>query len=374
MSVTDVCDPRDTISDVGACNNSAVDVCDDIGLLLRSMPQALICSLPAEKIYTLLNNHFKPDSKFKFPNRYLDGCNRACQHKYFIDNPSFVYSKAEDGVFCLPCVLFADSTNLGQLVSEKFNHWTRKSMKNSSHNSTKYHLLALSRVDALKSAIEKPGSSIGSLIRQTSSAEIVKNRFIIKSLTEAVLFCGKQCIALRGHRDDCTADVQGNRGNFLALIDYAIRSGNTALGTHLKVAARNAIYTSKTTQNQLIECIGEYIRDKILQDIKAAKWFTILCDEVVDVAGKEQLSIVVRFVDNTDTIREDFVDFVTVDRITGEVLAAKLKEMLVTYDLDFRDCRGQGYDGAANMSGKLGVQGKLMAENPKAIIHRNSHI
>ena len=148
------------IDDVGACNNSAVDVCDDIGLLLRSMPQALICSLPAEKRYTLLNNHFKPDSKFKFPNRYLDGCNRACQHKYLIDNPSFVYSMAEDAIFCLPCVLFADSTNLGQLVSEKFNHWTRKSMKFSSHNSTKYQLLALSRVDALKSAIEKPGSDL----------------------------------------------------------------------------------------------------------------------------------------------------------------------------------------------------------------------
>ena len=41
MSVTDVCDPRDTIDDVGACDNSAVDVCDDIGLLLRSMAQAL---------------------------------------------------------------------------------------------------------------------------------------------------------------------------------------------------------------------------------------------------------------------------------------------------------------------------------------------
>ena len=66
-------------------------------------------------------------------------------------------------------------------------------------------------------------------------------------------------------------------------------SGNTALGTHLNVAARNSIYTSKTTQNKLIECIGEYIRDKIIHDINAAKWFTILCDEVVDVAGKELL-------------------------------------------------------------------------------------
>ena len=69
MSVTDVYDPRDTIDDVGACDNSAVDVCDDIGLLLRSM---LIYCL--KNIY-LLNNHFKPDSNFKFPNRYLDGCN-----------------------------------------------------------------------------------------------------------------------------------------------------------------------------------------------------------------------------------------------------------------------------------------------------------
>ena len=69
MSVTDVCDPRNTINDVGACDNSAVDVCDDIGLLLHSMPQALICSLPAEN---LLNNHFKPDTIFKFANRYLD--------------------------------------------------------------------------------------------------------------------------------------------------------------------------------------------------------------------------------------------------------------------------------------------------------------
>ena len=67
-------------------------------------------------------------------------------------------------------------------------------------------------------------------------------------------------------------------------------SGNTALGTHLNVAARNAICTSKTTQNKLIECIVNIsIRDKIIHDINAAKWFTILCDEVVDVAGKELL-------------------------------------------------------------------------------------
>ena len=37
--------------------------------------------------------------------------------------------------------------------------------------------------------------------------------------------------------------------------------------------------------------------------------------------------------------------------------------------------RGQGYDGARNMSSARGVQGHLLAENPKAMyIHCNSHV
>ena len=30
-------------------------------------------------------------------------------------------------------------------------------------------------------------------------------------------YCGRQCISLRGHRDDSTAGCDCNRGNFLAL-------------------------------------------------------------------------------------------------------------------------------------------------------------
>ena len=85
----------------------------------------------------------------------------------------------------------------------------------------------------------------------------------------------------------------GITGNFLALVDFAVKSGNRILGDHLESAARNA---SKTTQNEIIECIGEHLRDKILKDIKAAKWYSILCDEVVDVGNEEQVSIVLRFV------------------------------------------------------------------------------
>ena len=76
----------------------------------------------------------------------------------------------------------------------------------------------------------------------------------------------------------------------MAFLDYSVRSGNAALAKHLKEASNNAIYTSKTTQNQLIECIGDHIRHKIIQEIKQAKYYSVLCDEVVDVSTKEQVS------------------------------------------------------------------------------------
>ncbi len=37
--------------------------------------------------------------------------------KYLEENPEFVYSEAEDGIFCLPCVVFATKDNLGQFGS-----------------------------------------------------------------------------------------------------------------------------------------------------------------------------------------------------------------------------------------------------------------
>ncbi len=45
------------------------------------------------------------------------------------------------------------------------------------------------------------------------------------------------------------------------------------------------------------------------------------------------------------------------------------------YGLEFENCRGQGYDGASNMSARHGVQGILNRENNKALyVHCNSHI
>ena len=54
------------------------------------------------------------------------------------------------------------------------------------------------------------------------------------------------------------------------------------LRTYLETAPRNALYTSKIIQNEMISVIGSAIQDNIIEEIHAAKFFTILADEVTD--------------------------------------------------------------------------------------------
>ena len=70
--------------------------------------------------------------------------------------------------------------------------------------------------DDLKFAIEHPHTTIISRIDHHRAANIERNRLLLKSIASAVLFCGRQCIALRGDKED--HDSPGNHGIFLALL------------------------------------------------------------------------------------------------------------------------------------------------------------
>ena len=76
----------------------------------------------------------------------------------------------------------------------------------------------------------------------------------MKCMAETVIFCGRQEISLRGHGDDWKHVKEApdeNPANFLALLQFRIQSGDTILAEHLQSAHqhRNALYTSKTIQN-----------------------------------------------------------------------------------------------------------------------------
>lgn len=166
---------------------------------------------------------------------------------------------------------------------------------------------------------KNPFKELMPCLKQERGKKIKDNREVLHSIAQCVLFCGRQSIPLRGHRDDETA-TSGNRGNFYELLQFRVDSGDIKLANHLKTAAKNARYSSKTVQNELINIIGEGIREKILEEIRQAKFFSILSDEVTDSANVEQVTMTIRFVDASSEIREEFMGFKSAERITDMML------------------------------------------------------
>ena len=107
---------------------------------------------------------------------------------------------------------------------------------------------------------------------------------------------------------------------------------------------------------------------KPIKEIKDAKFFSILADEVGN-HHVEQLPICIRFVDAKSSIREEFLEFGRCKRLNGEVIAKEIRRILKKAGLDISNCHGQGYDSAANMSSEAVDTHAHIKESPKAVRH-----
>ena len=126
--------------------------------------------------------------------------------------------------------------------------------------------------------------------------------------------------------------------------------------------------TSKTAQNDLLECIGEFIQGIIVEEIKQQKkpgpLFGIQADEVTDISNKEQMGVVLRYIKDDKPV-ERLVKFNEVPNTTGESLAECIMKCVENLGLKMSNCHAQSYDGAANMAGKnKGVAARISSLFP----------
>ena len=155
-----------------------------------------------------------------------------------------------------------------------------------------------------------------------------------------------------------------------------MRSGEKVLENHLKTCGKNKSYISKTSQDKMITWFGQVISEKIVNDIKESKFFTIIADEAADSSHKEQMALVLQFVDKNMDIREEFIAFLQCKwGLSGENLAKLLLGALNDLDLPIEDCRGQGYDDAGSVAGCVkDLAAHILRLNPKALYtHCYSH-
>ncbi|GFV95436.1 zinc finger MYM-type protein 1 [Trichonephila clavipes] len=105
-------------------------------------------------------------------------------------------------------------------------------------------------------------------------------------------------------------------------------------------------------------------------------FFSIILDTIQDILKKDQLSIIIRYVttdvnDNNepDSIRinETFLGLIEAANQTAKSLESDVLNFLNTLDMNLAKCRGQGYDGAANMSGVTATAGSDVVQSGRPI-------
>ena len=268
-------------------------------------------------------------------------------------------------------------SKIKKLFTEPFKYWPDAKACFTRHQNTKsrLHSDASTIYSSFLSSVSGKSQSIDVLINDSRRAKIADNRKKLMPIIDTIILCGRQCLPLKGHRDDSQHHAEvgelsdGRTRNFLELLNYRVHGGDEVLAEHLKKCPKNATYISKTTQNDLIKCCGDFILDTITSEVKKNKFFTILADEASDCSNKEQMSLVLRFVDSDLNIREDFVKFIHCkEGWTGFDLANLISNAITDLGIDIQNCRGQGYDGAGAVSGHTkGLSARILGINRKAL-------
>ncbi|XP_045898642.1 zinc finger MYM-type protein 1-like, partial [Micropterus dolomieu] len=208
--------------------------------------------------------------------------------------------------------------------------------------------------------------------QEMALAEAERNRWreVLTRLVAIIQSLAERNIALRGSTDTLN---KPDNGNFLKEVELMAKFDpimKQHVGRVESGAGSHTHYLGKRIQNELIDSISTKILEKILEEIKTSKYFSIILDCTPDLSHKEQLSVIVRIVsleEELPQIKEHFMGFLVAEESTGESLSALILKRLEELNIPFEDCRGQSYDNGANMKGKnKGVQARLLQLNSRA--------
>ena len=178
-------------------------------------------------------------------------------------------------------------------------------------------------------------------------------REILHSVVEVIKFLCKQNLSLRAHREDSNSR---NQGNFLETLKLLAKY-NAVIMEYLSFIQLSSqgmtTYLSPTIQNALIDLLGKKVKHLFLEEIKAAKYFSILLDSTLDVSHIDQMALIVRYVkiDSSEVqIKESFLNFFPLHRKNTDEITKSILDEFEQNGLDIMMCRGQAYDNASTMA------------------------
>ncbi|XP_050256643.1 uncharacterized protein LOC126702070 [Quercus robur] len=216
----------------------------------------------------------------------------------------------------------------------------------------------------------KEKQHIQSVLVKQSNKDKLDYQVQLNAIVDCIRFFLCQELAFRGHDE---SQGSSDKGNFLELLQF-LGNHNKSINEVLQTAPKNCKLTHSDIQKDIVNAIARETSKAIIKDLDNG-FFSILVDESHDISVKEQMSLVLRYVNKKGIIIERFLGIVHVASTTALSLKCAIECLLCEHNLSLSNLRGQGYDGASNMQGDInGLKTLILKENKSTFyVHFFAH-
>ncbi|XP_075075161.1 uncharacterized protein LOC107759905 [Nicotiana tabacum] len=250
-----------------------------------------------------------------------------------------------DAAFCLCCYLFKNELesrgNGGDaFTKDGFRGWNKAVERLKAHvgDVNDIHHKCFNRMQDLKnqrqsilSSFDKQREKVKSDYRMRLKASIDVARFLLRS-----------GFPFRGHDEREDSEY---KGPFLELLEWHGDMHPDVKKVILRHAPQNDMMICPTIQKEIVETCAKETTKAIIEDL-GGDFFGILVDESKDISHKEQMALILRYVNKSGMIIERFLGIFHVSDTSSQPLQKEIYSLLLKHSLSPSKIRGQGYDGA----------------------------
>ncbi|XP_049374828.1 uncharacterized protein LOC125839897 [Solanum verrucosum] len=173
-------------------------------------------------------------------------------------------------------------------------------------------------------------------------------QILLVASIDVVRLLVKQGLAFRGHDE---SKLSLNR-NFLEILSFYAQKYDDVRKFVLENAPQNDQMTCPKIQKDIvIACKIETIKG-IIKELNG-DYFSLLVDESFDVSRKEQMTVILRYVDRRRFVMERLLDIVHVKNTSALFLKEAIVNLLSQHSLSLSYVCGQCFDRANNMQGDI---------------------
>lgn len=195
-------------------------------------------------------------------------------------------------------------------ISTGFTNWKDATSVFRKHEASECHRAAVESIGVLPMTTR----DVGELLCDEHKKEKAENRAMLLKILSNIWFLCRQGLPLRGHGD-------GSDSNFIQTLKF---QSECDFRVSLWLERKGDKFTSPQIQSKMIKIMG-LLRD-VISSIQATPFITLMADETTDCTNKEQVVIVLRWVDEDLVVHEDFIGMYEVESIETKVLVTILQD------------------------------------------------